>query len=139
MKISLLAAGILVVAAGCSFADIQLGKTPGTTTPPARQPGNTPSQSAGAQDRVLQKLSIGNRGTSTQEKPDFDRFKRELLTRIAKTPEIRNLYFWLHGPASAGYELSDQGESGRGTVIPMKIPKQFQWKTTEKGVVPSYE
>lgn len=41
--------------------------------------------------------------------------------------------------SSGGYELSEQGETGFGRTIPIKIPKLFRWMPTEKGVVPAYE
>lgn len=132
MKNTLLAAGILLFAAGCSVADIQPVKTSGSSTPPAKQTDNAPSRKTGAQDRVLQKLSMGNRGTSTQKKADFDRFKQELLNRIAKTPEIRKLYFWLHGPASAdellhGILTTRQYGKFTDTRAVIGLPGQVQW------------
>ena len=40
---------------------------------------------------------------------------------------------------SGPYTLSAEGESFRGTTLPITVPEYFRWKVTEKGVVPVYE
>lgn len=98
MKKTLLTAGMLLLAAGLAFADGQPRRTDGSS-PVTQQDSASPE--IPAQNALLRKLTAGNRTASPQKEQTFEQFKRQLLNRISQTPEIRNLYFWLHGPADA--------------------------------------
>ena len=129
MQKTLLTTGMLLLAAGLAFADVQPRRTSGSSSE-TQQHSALPEITA--QNALLHKLTAGNSPASSQKGQPFEKFKRQLLNRISKTPEIRNLYFWLHGPADAdellrGILTTRQYGKFTDTRAVIGLPGKVQW------------